>query len=79
MKPTKQRENKMRTLLSTKTFGKTAKKEVFAQLQNARKIQKLHVSGVGYVYYIKDAANNVIAKCYKENLISKTKMVLEVS
>jgi hypothetical protein len=57
----------MKTItLSTKTFSKKAKQEVLSLLPSSKFITKVHVPGVGYTYFIKDAAKVTLAKVYME-------------
>lgn len=62
----------MRTNLKAMTFSKKAKSEIVALLPNAASFKKLHVAGIGYVFYIKNAAGETIAKCWKEPMSPMT-------
>lgn len=53
-------------ILSTKTFGKAAKKEVLNLLPETKSIKKVHVPSVGYTYFFKDLAGNIIGKVFME-------------
>lgn len=47
-----------KAILSAKAWSKKARKDILIQTPTACKFQKLHVPGVGYTYYIKDANGN---------------------
>ncbi len=51
---------------SEKTFNKKVKKEILNLMPTANNFKKLHVAGVGYVYFIKDENNNNLGKVFKE-------------
>ena len=62
----------MNTQLKSRTFGKTAKAEIIAILPESCSFIKRHVPGVGYVFYIKNAKSETIAKCYKDPMKTLT-------
>lgn len=49
-----------------RTFNNNIKKQLLELMPTANKIKKLHVAGVGYVYFIKDENNNILGKIFKE-------------
>jgi hypothetical protein len=51
---------------SEKTFNKTVKAQVLELMPTAKRFNKKHVAGVGYVFYIKDEKNNTLGKVFKE-------------
>lgn len=51
---------------SHKTFNKALKKEIKNIIPKAYYINKKHVAGVGYVFFIKDQSNNILGKIFKE-------------
>ena len=57
----------MTTIQTThKTFNKTIKGEIVRLMPTARKVQKLHVAQVGYVFYVKNQDGETIGKVWKE-------------
>lgn len=57
----------MKTItLSTKTFGKAAKKEALNLLPDTKSIKKIHVPSVGYTYFFKDSVGNILGKVFME-------------
>jgi len=48
-----------------KTFNNKVKAQTVQLIPTAKKIKKIHVAGIGYVFYIKDENNNTIGKVYK--------------
>ena len=53
-------------ILSTKTFSKKAKQEVLSLLPTSKFIKKVYVAEVGYTYFIKDSAKNILGKVFME-------------
>lgn len=56
----------MKNQTNEKTFNKKVKSQTVELMPTAKKFKKLHVPGIGYVFYIKDENNNTIGKVYKE-------------
>ena len=54
-----------RNQTNEKTFNNKVKAQTVQLIPTAKKFKKLHVSGIGYVFYIKDENNNTIGKVYK--------------
>tara|TARA_R110001606_G_scaffold27275_2_gene87363 strand:- start:46 stop:258 length:213 start_codon:yes stop_codon:yes gene_type:complete len=48
-----------------KTFNKKVKAQTIKLIPTAKKFKKLHVPGIGYVFYIKDEKSNTVGKVYK--------------
>ena len=48
------------------TISKKAKAEIATILPEAKTFTKRHVAGVGYVFFIKNAAGETLAKCFRE-------------
>ncbi len=51
---------------SERTFNKKIKAQVLSLIPNAKSFRKIHVSGVGYVFFIKDSNKNTLGKVFKE-------------
>ncbi len=51
---------------SERTFNKSIKRQVVKLMPSARSFKKSHVSGVGYVYFIKDKNNTTLGKVFNE-------------
>ena len=56
----------MKNQTNEKTFNNKVKLQTVELMPNAKTFKKLHVAGIGYVFYIKDENNNTIGKVYKE-------------
>ena len=54
------------TTLTAKSLSNKAKIEIKGILSNAATFSKKHVPGCGYVWFVRDAIGNTIAKCIKE-------------
>ena len=62
-----QRKNVMTTIQTThKTFNKTIKGEIVRLMPSACTVQKLHVAGIGYAFYVKNNEGETIGKVWKE-------------
>jgi len=49
-----------------KTINKKVKSLIIETFKDARAIVKKHISGVGYVHFIKDENRNILGKVYKD-------------
>ena len=60
----------MKALIKTtqKTFNKTLKKMIVEELPEAKSFRKLHVAGMGYVFYIKNSNGENIGHVYKDRM-----------
>lgn len=58
----------MTTIIQTseRTFNKNVKREVLSLMPEAKSFKKSHVSGVGYVFFIKDINKRTLGKVFKE-------------
>lgn len=54
-------------LVAKTLTSKIAKLEVIKILPSAARFVKMYVPAIGYVLYVKDAANNTLANVIKEN------------
>jgi hypothetical protein len=63
----KQTKRNIMTSIQTleKTFNKAVKSKMIALLPNATKTTKLHVAGVGYVFFYKDSEDNILGKTFR--------------
>jgi hypothetical protein len=57
------------TILKSMTFSKQCKKEIAALLPTAKRFSKVHVAGIGYVFYIKNAEGITIGKAFREPMV----------
>lgn len=51
--------------LKSKTFSKQAQRELVEFLPSAKKFKKLHIAGVGYVFFIYNDAKEKIGQCFR--------------
>jgi len=58
----------MTTVIQTteRTFNKNIKRQIISLMPQAKKFKKSYVSGIGYVFFIKDENKNNIGKAFKE-------------